>query len=224
MLCVNCQLAAWANNAAVGATLLPWKWSEDINLACPPLQRECVLWPAENQGCTAIRAEPPPGQVKEVEEQNSVSCGRNAGADPFSCCYLNFTANENSCCPFLLYVEMAESTDTATQAVTSHRTFSVQYKPVSWALCHVDGLHPIWAAFDLTAERGCCCCRKTPLLAEGEVIWSAVGDRNGSELNIREKDWYKALGKEPDLWREAYLYIKILNFVVDCSKHFFKLI
>lgn len=93
--------------------------------------------------------------------------------------------------PFLLSVEMAESTEAATKTLTSHCVFSVQYNPVSWALCHVwtdYTLHPTQSVPEVTAQRGCCYCRKTLLLAEGEVICSAAKDGSGSELNRREKD------------------------------------
>jgi len=62
----------------------------------------------------------------------------------------------------------------------------------------VDGLHPIRAASGPTPESSgcCCCCRKTLLLAEGEVICSAVEDGSGSD-STREKDCYKASGQEP---------------------------
>lgn len=92
---------------------------------------------------------------------------------------------------FFFNVETAESTEAATQAMNSHPTFSVQYNPVSWALCRVRTdpvTDPSRAASALTAERGCCYSRKTLLLAESELICSAVEDGSGSELNTREKD------------------------------------
>ena len=62
----------------------------------------------------------------------------------------------------------------------------------------VDGLHPIRAASDLTAE-GPLLLQEDPPACRGEAICTEVEDRSGSELNTREKDRYKALGKEPNV-------------------------
>lgn len=86
---------------------------------------------------------------------------------------------------------MEESTEAATQTLTSHHTFSVQYNTVSWALCHVWMDYTLHLSRDVpqvTTQRGCCYCRITLLRAEGKVTCSAAEDGSGSKLNTREKD------------------------------------
>lgn len=156
---------------------------------------------------------------KRWQEQNSISVAKR---QEWTCFFSFFPFF------FLLNVETAECTEAATQTINSHPIFSVQSNPVSWALCHV-WTDPVTAPTQaqLWQQKGCCYSRTTLALAESELICSAVEDGSGSELNTREKDWHKALGKEPNMWRETYplcLYSKSLNFVVDCSRHFLKLI
>lgn len=157
------------------------------------------------------------------------SCGRSAGANPSCCCSiwaLQLIKAHVVSMPFLLCGDGRKHWGCYTNSNLS----SVQYNTVSWALCHVwtdYTLHLSRGVPQVTTQRGCCYCRITLLRAEGKVTCSAAEDGSGSELNTREKDWHKALGKETNIWRETYpscLYSKILNLVVDCGRHFFKLI
>lgn len=136
MLFANCQLAAWANNAyEYLTTLLSWTRTGDSHLTCPALQRECVLWPGENQRCTECTTR------KSKRGGKSRSFSHVAEMQEWTHFPAAIWLHSSwkllwSWCPLLIYMGTAESTGAATQALTSH-IFSVQYNPVSWALCHV---------------------------------------------------------------------------------------
>lgn len=164
------------------------------------------------------------GKLKEVERAEYFHVWQKCRSEALPLLLFQLYSQQKlmlSWCPFLLNLEMAESTEAATGAGTQIFSPYLLFPSVSWALCHAwmdQALRCLWS----DNGEGLLLQEKTLLLAQGEDLLS-TGRWSGSELNTREKDWYKALGKEPNTWRETYAFYlrsEILILVVDCSRHF----